>query len=184
MCKAAFFEPRSRCGVCVCLFVADICSKDPRSPFLQSSYKGTIVRPQSNNFFDDDDLVADMPSRELKQNVVRLSGAMRTRKGGTVLSVDMDAIEGSDDAQVAVEEYMSRNTVRTRLSKDIISQGKGPLRYEYNEKTTAAYVAARMPAIYGTIYRVLSEVSDFSHCHGQSLARFSTWFSRLGFSCV
>jgi len=103
--------------------------------------------------------LGDMPSRELKQNVVRLSGAMRTRKGGTVLSVDMDAIEGSDDAQVAVEEYMSRNTVRTRLSKDIISQGKGPLRYEYNEKTTAAYVAARMPAIYGTNYRVLSEVS-------------------------
>ncbi len=168
----------------MCLFVGDICSKDPRSPCLQSSYEGTIVRPQSNNFFDDDDLVADMPSRELKQNVVRLSGAMRTRKGGTVLSVDMDAVEGSDDAQVAVEEYMSRNTVRTRLSKDIISQGKGPLRYEYNEKTTAAYVAARMPAIYGTIYRVLSEVSDFSHCHGQSLARFSTWFSRLGFSCV
>jgi ribosomal protein RSM22 (predicted rRNA methylase) len=109
---------------------------------------------------------------------------MRTRKGGTVLSVDMDAIEGSDDAQVAVEEYMSRNTVRTRLSKDIISEGKGPLRYDYNEKTTAAYVAARMPAIYGTIYRVLSEVSDFSHCHGQSLARFSTSSSRLGFSCL
>lgn len=73
--------------------------------------------------------------------------------------MDRDGVEGSDDAQAAVEEYMGRTTpTHTRLSKKLFSPAQAPLQYDYEEKNTAAYVAARMPAVYGAVHRVLSEV--------------------------
>ena len=84
---------------------------------------------------------------------------MKARKEATIISMDRDGVEGSDDAQAAVEEYMGRTTpTHTRLSKKLFSPAQAPLQYDYEEKNTAAYVAARMPAVYGAVHRVLSEV--------------------------
>lgn len=84
---------------------------------------------------------------------------MKARKEAMIISMDRDGVEGSDDAQAAVEEYMGRTTpTHTRLSKKLFSPAQAPLQYDYEEKNTAAYVAARMPAVYGAVYRVLSEV--------------------------
>lgn len=46
-----------------------------------------------------------------------------------------------------------------RLSREIFAPAKPQVQYEYDSKNVAAYVAARMPAVYGSVYRVLSEVS-------------------------
>lgn len=101
---------------------------------------------------------ADIPTREVKQSVARLTANMRARKDARVIAVEPHGIEGSEDAHAAVEEYMGRSTTHNRLSKDVLSPAQAPLRYEYEEKNTAAYVAARMPAVYGAVHRVLSEV--------------------------
>ena len=101
----------------------------------------------------------DIPTREVKQSVARLTANMKARKEATIISMDRDGVEGSDDAQAAVEEYMGRTTpTHTRLSKKLFSPAQAPLQYDYEEKNTAAYVAARMPAVYGAVHRVLSEV--------------------------
>ena len=111
--------------------------------------------------------IGDIPMREVKQSVARLTSNMKARKEAAVVSAGALAVEGSDDARAAVDEYLGKTTAtQVRLSKELFAPAQAPVKYEYDDKNVAAYVAARMPAVYGAVHRVLSEVStrlpDFS----------------------
>ncbi|KAG0603642.1 hypothetical protein M758_10G109700 [Ceratodon purpureus] len=105
--------------------------------------------------------IGDIPTREVKQSVARLTFNMKARKEQSMVKVSTDAVEGSDDARAAVDEYMASTTAtQNRLSREVRVTTQAPMvRYEYDEKNVAAYVAARMPAVYGAVHRVLSEVA-------------------------
>lgn len=67
---------------------------------------------------------------------------------------------GSEEARVALDDFLSsRPTRRKRVKGDLADAQE---KMKYTDLNTAAYVAARMPAIYGAVHRVLSEVSIFS----------------------
>lgn len=104
--------------------------------------------------------IGDIPSRELKQSVARLKSNMKARKDVERISASALAVEGSEDARAAVEEYLGKTTAtEVRLGNKLFAPAQAPVRYEYDEKNVAAYVAARMPAVYGAVHRVLSEVA-------------------------
>lgn len=104
--------------------------------------------------------IGDIPTREVKQSVAKLTSNMKVRKEAARIVVGTQAVEGSDDARAAVEEYLGKTTAtQVRLNKELFAPAQAPVRYEYDEKNVAAYVAARMPAVYGAVYRVLSEIS-------------------------
>jgi ribosomal protein RSM22 (predicted rRNA methylase) len=106
--------------------------------------------------------IGDIPTREVKQSVARLTSNMKARKEAAMISPRGGAlaVEGSDDARAAVDEYLRTSTAtQVRLSREVFAPAQAPVRYEYDEKNVAAYVAARMPAVYGAVHRVLSEVA-------------------------
>ncbi|BBN01161.1 hypothetical protein MPTK1_2g05200 [Marchantia polymorpha subsp. ruderalis] len=104
-------------------------------------------------------------SNELKKNVSRLSFDLRGLKD-PVIAKDEPASEfkfggvdagGSEEARVALDDFLSsRPTRRKRVKGDLADAQE---KMKYTDLNTAAYVAARMPAIYGAVHRVLSEVS-------------------------
>ncbi|CAM6090184.1 unnamed protein product [Calypogeia fissa] len=109
-------------------------------------------------------------SGELKKNVSRLSATLR--KIGDPLGAqsklrENEAAGGSEAAQEALEEFTKSRQARVKKVK--VDEPLVEESILYTEKSTAAYVAARMPAIYGAIHRVLSEVSrripDFRPSH-------------------
>lgn len=69
---------------------------------------------------------------------------------------EFEAGGGSEAAQEALEEFTKSRQARVKRVKGGEPLAEKPL--FYTEKSTAAYVAARMPAIYGAVHRVLSEV--------------------------
>lgn len=104
--------------------------------------------------------IGDIPTREVKQSVAKLTSNMKARKEAAVISAGTHVVEGSEDARAAVDEYLGKTTAtQVRLSKELFAPVKAPVQYDYDEKNVAAYVAARMPAVYGAVHRVLSEVS-------------------------
>ncbi|KAG6555233.1 hypothetical protein Mapa_003274 [Marchantia paleacea] len=103
-------------------------------------------------------------SNELKKNVSRLSFILRGLKDPVIakdeaaseFKFDVDA-GGSEEARVALDDFLSsRPTRRKRVKGDLADAQE---KMKYTDVNTAAYVAARMPAIYGAVHRVLSEVS-------------------------
>lgn len=104
--------------------------------------------------------IGDIPTREVKQSVAKLTSSMKARKDASAITLSTHSTEGSDDARAAVEDYLGKTTAtQVRLTKELFAPVKAPIPYEYDEKNVAAYVAARMPAVYGAVHRVLSEVS-------------------------
>jgi len=104
--------------------------------------------------------IGDIPTREVKQSVAKMTSNMKARKEAATISTSVHGAEGSDDARAAVEDYLGKTTAtHLRLTKELFAPVKPPIQYEYDEKNVAAYVAARMPAVYGAVHRVLSEVA-------------------------
>ncbi|KAL2641800.1 hypothetical protein R1flu_009387 [Riccia fluitans] len=103
-------------------------------------------------------------SNELKKNVSRLSFSLRslgdtgpTKEESTGEFKFQGGTGGSEEARVALDEFLSSRPTRNKRVKGDAKTVQETI--EYTDKTTAAYVAARMPAIYGAVHRVLSEVS-------------------------
>ena len=67
----------------------------------------------------------------------------------------LEARDGSEAAQQALEEFETNRPARVKKVRGESAPEESIL---YTEKSTAAYVAARMPAIYGALHRVMSEV--------------------------
>ncbi|KAL3678042.1 hypothetical protein R1sor_020998 [Riccia sorocarpa] len=103
-------------------------------------------------------------SNELKKNVSRLSFTLRSmRDTGSTKEESKGELKfdtetgGSEEARVALDEFLQSRPIRKNRVKGDVKAAQETI--EYTDKTTAAYVAARMPAIYGAVHRVLSEVS-------------------------
>lgn len=108
------------------------------------------------------DFIGEIPTRDVKQSVANLTSIMKSRKelSATPIPLSAHGVEGSDDARTAVEDFLSKSTAtHAHFHRELLAPMKPPIQYEYDEKAVAAYVAARMPAVYGAVHRVLSEVA-------------------------
>jgi hypothetical protein len=74
---------------------------------------------------------------------------------------------GSEASRQALEEYEVSRPARVKKVKGQSIQEQSIV---YTEESTAAYVAARMPAIYGALNRVLSEAGFITFCTNWKMA--------------
>ncbi|KAI5080638.1 hypothetical protein GOP47_0003821 [Adiantum capillus-veneris] len=96
-----------------------------------------------------DAFLGDYSTDELKKGVSRLSEAMRNTKL---------ALQRLEDSQKSAEDdIFARDSFKWQ--KKLQFRG-GPIFNKYRQRDTCAYVAARMPAVYSAVYRVLSEISN------------------------
>lgn len=91
--------------------------------------------------------LGEYSTHELKQSVSRLSEGMRNTKV---------ALQQLEDSERSVEDdTWSRNSQKWQKKLHF----RGQIFNKYRQRDTCAYVAARMPAVYSAVYRVLFEVS-------------------------
>ena len=93
---------------------------------------------------------AEYSTNEVKKSVSRLSEAMRNTK------VALQQREKSEWS--AEEKELNRNSQKWLKKLEF----RGQIFNKYKQRDTCAYVAARVPAVYCAVYRVLIEVHSFS----------------------
>ncbi|MCO5587269.1 hypothetical protein L7F22_041216 [Adiantum nelumboides] len=86
-------------------------------------------------------------THELKNGVSRLSEAMRNTKFALQQLEDLQ--RSAEDDDFAKDSFKWKKKLQYR---------GGPLFNKYRQRDTCAYVAARMPAVYSAVHRVLSEI--------------------------
>eukprot|EP01018_Ginkgo_biloba_P035237 Gb_05556 [translate_table: standard] len=103
-----------------------------------------------------ENFIQEQEKQDMKKKVLNLSQAMKEFKN---VSTELESADGYE----TFRDLFEAND-RSRRWKIKSTHGDGSLKYKEGE--TAAYVAARMPAVYSAAHRVLREVSrrlpDFS----------------------
>ena len=118
--------------------------------------------------------------RQLRKDVAQLSATLRAKTSGKSTSeTDISLPESSGEGLLEADiEWMKQEVQRGS------SEAQAVPFVNYDDSTSAAYVASRMPAAYASVFRVLQEVRGNPHLVPRSSysslreADMSSWWFR------